>query len=268
MLYFLPYFELKMIPLWGDYSIESWKIFWFLARVAVFLILLKEAKRLGLSRKTAWIIFILSVFLVSFFEKILFFFSHRYLHADGGLYAITFSSWRAFGRVQLGAIVGIILTVIIAALITKKYKNIYKYLDILLLAHIAGSFFYRIGNLLWHSHIGKITAVPWGFWYNGQVRHEISLYELISLALLFPIAWPLRKKITQPGLLSLIILGWMSLSRFITDFFRSTDLPNSNFHFQNGLTLNQVAYGALFFICFSMTLIITRKRKMIESQNQ
>lgn len=264
MLYFLPYFELKMIPLWGDYSIESWKIFWILARVAVILILLKEAKRLNLSRKTTWIIFILSVFLVSFFEKILFFFSHKYLHTDGGLYEFTFSSWRAFGRVHFGAIVGIILTVIITTLITKKYKNIYKYLDILLLAHIAGSFIYRIGNLFWHSHIGKITTVPWGFWYNGQVRHEISLYELISLALLFSIAWPVRKRITQPGLLSLIILGWMSLSRFITDFFRSADLPNSNFHLQSGLTLNQVAYGAVFLICIVGLLFITKKRKIVQ----
>lgn len=265
---FLPYFELKMINFFG-YSIESWKTFWFLGRVAVIYVMLKEAERLKLNKKTVIIIFLLGLIFISFFEKLLFYLSHQFLHNDGAMIHFSYAGWGSLGRVFFGVFIGIILAVLIGALITRQLKNFWSFLDLNLIAQIVGSFFYRIGNLLNHSHMGNETNFFLGIPFQGKIRHEVTLYELISLGLLFLIVWPLRKKIKKPGFLSLIILGWMSLSRFITDFFRSADLPYSNFHFSNGLTLNQVAYGILFGGCLIAVSIIISKhgRKIFIEKN-
>jgi len=258
MFYFIPYFELKMINFSG-YHLEAWKLFWFLARVVIISIMLVEAKRLKLSRQTTLIIFFIGMILVSFFEKLLFFFSHKLLHSDGAIFHFDYAGWSFLGRVYFGTLIGMVLAVIITVIITKETKKLLKYLDLLLIAQIGGTFLYRVGNLLNHSHIGKITGAPWGIEFMGKVRHEPTLYELISLTVLFLVAWPLRKKIEKPGILSAIILAWMALSRVITDSFRSDDLPYSNFHFQNGLTLNQVAYGTVFFVCAGILIYLIKK---------
>jgi phosphatidylglycerol:prolipoprotein diacylglycerol transferase len=259
MFYLIPYFELKLISL-GKYSIESWRILQFGGKLAALYIFFIEAKRLRLNIKTVVAISLLAAPLTTFFEKLLFYLSHEYFHLNGYLYHFTIAGWPALGRVYFGGLIGLFLAVILGVFITRQSKQILKYLDIVFLSLIAGTFFYRVGNLFWHSHIGKITNVPWGMELQGQIRHEISLYEMISLALLFSVVWLLRKKITQSGLLFFVILSGMSLSRFILDFLRSDDLPTSNFHFQNGLTLNQITYGILFLLCFGFILFLLKKR--------
>jgi len=263
MLYVIPYFELTFISVAG-YQFESWKLFWFFGRVIFLYVFFKEIKRLELSKKAALIIFLLNLFLINFFERLLFYFSHNYVLKDKASSlsdAFNVLSWGSSGRVYFGTIIGVFSAILIGSLITKQWKNVWKYLDAGFLAQTAGTFIYRIGNVLWHSHMGKITDVPWGIVYKGQIRHEVGLYELISLFVIFFIAWFLRKRIPKAGLLFTIILGLLSLSRFFTDFLRSTDLPNSNFHFQNGFTMNQIAYGVVFLICLGLFFFLSKGQK-------
>lgn len=260
MLYILPYIELKIINLGGGYFVQSWQVFQAIGRFLIIYFFIRETRRLNLKIKTTLAICFFSVFLVTFFEKILYFLSHKYLHLPSAqLQAVSLERWEFLGRVHFGGFIGLSLAILLGTIITKEYKNILKYLDIAFLVQIFGAFFYRMGNFFWNEHIGKITNVPWGVEFQGQVRHQVALYEMISLLLLFLIIWPLRKKISRPGVISLFVIGWMSLSRFITDFFRSTDLPHSNFHFSNGLTLNQVAYSIVFLVSFSLFLYLTLK---------
>jgi len=253
----MPLFELRVINFFGIASFPSWKLLYFLGILASAVIVVSEAKRLNLGSSATGTIFGLKMVLGEIFGKVLFWISHLMLHRD--IRPDRILKWDSLGRIYFGELLGIILGVFAGVFIFKERKNMAKFFDVFLLGHLGFIFFYRIGNLANHSHIGKITTVPWGFWYNGQIRHDPTLYELISIAALFSLAWILRKKVSRPGILSLIIIGWVSLSRFITDFFRSNDLPTSNFHFQNGLTLNQVAYGIIFVLCIGIIYCLIRK---------
>jgi len=75
--------------------------------------------------------------------------------------------------------------------------------------------------------------------------------------LLFSVLWFLRKRIKQDGTLSIIFLGWFLSVRFVTDFFRSTDLPESDIRYF-GLTLAQITsiillFCAVLFLSYSKT---------------
>lgn len=238
----IPYFDLKYFYIF-DYPIQSWAVFFCAGWAIHAVITLKEAKRLKLDIPTAWIMLLFGFLLSELFAKLLFVLSHIFLHHDFHKYGIIKIS--NLGRVYFGALLGNLAAGWISVRITRQSKRFLSYLDILLTGHIAGIILYRFGNVLWHDHIGKVTNFPLGMMFNGQVRHEIALYEIISNSLLFLLIWLTRKKIHQPGTITIFILFWIAFSRFWVDFLRSNDLPGSNFHFSFGLTLNQVIYLAI-----------------------
>ncbi len=209
-------------------------------------------------------IFFLNLFLINFFERVLFISANHFLHKNGLEYsfidAINVFSTGTAGRVFLGTIMGVFAAVIIGVLISGERKRMLNYLDAGVLALVAGTFFYRIGNFLSHSHIGKITDIPWGVYYNNQLRHDISLYEMLNLLFVFLLGWSLRKKIKTPGLIFAIVLGLSSLIRFSTDFLRNDDLMTANFHFQNGLTLNQIFYFIIFLNCLGLFFLFPKRK--------
>lgn len=257
MLYAFPSFLVPQFNFFGLVSLPSWQVFYFLGIIASAIIVVIEAKRLDLPGRVFGAVFGLKLILAEGLGKILFWLSHQILHPDGS--ALTLQKWGGLGRVYFGDLLGTFLAIILGTMVFRRLREAAKYFDVFLLAHLGFIFFYRLGNLLNHAHIGKMTSVPWGFWYKGQIRHDPSFYELLSIAVLFILAWGSREKINKPGLLSLAILSWISLSRFITDFFRSDDLSTSNFHFSNGLTLNQIAYGILFVWCAGWIFYLMKK---------
>ena len=239
MLYAIPYFELKYFYFLG-YPVQSWAVFFWAGWAMMVIITLKETKRLKLDLPTAWIMLLLSFLLSEFFAKLLFVLSHIFLHHD--LNNDVIIKLCTLGRVYFGGLLGILIASWISVKITHQAKRFFNYLDIVLIGHIGSMIFYRFGNLLWHDHMGRITSFALGMMYYGQIRHEISLYEIINASIIFLLVWLTRKKIKQPGTIALLILFWIALSRFFLDFLRSNDLPKSNFHFSFGLTLNQVIY--------------------------
>jgi prolipoprotein diacylglyceryltransferase len=244
MFYFIPYSELRTVNLLG-YPVLSWKLLLWMGLMISLIFLFREARKINLDKAKIFFIFVLQLFLMYFFAKLFFFISHDFLHNDGANFKIT-EFWRA-GRIYAGTLFGFVLAVFLGSVFFKEKKQFLVYLDLFLWAHLIVLFFYRLGNVLYQSHIGKITTMPWGMEFRGEIRHETSIYEAISLLVLFLVVFWLRKKTRNSvGITTFFILGWMSLSRVITDFFRSDDLPISNFHFQNGLTLNQVFYFLVF----------------------
>lgn len=235
----IPYFELKYFYVFG-YPIQSWEIFFWAGWVVLATILFKEAKRLKLDIPTVWIMLLLSFLLSEFLAKLFFVLSHILLHHDFHKYGII--KIGSLGRVYFGGLLGVLAAGWLSVKITRQSKRILNYLDALLTGHVGGMIFYRFGNLLWHDHPGKVTDFPLGIVFNGQVRHEIALYEIISNSLLFLFVWLIRKKASKPGSITIFIIFWIALSRFFVDFLRSSDLPTSNFHFSFGFSLNQVAY--------------------------
>jgi phosphatidylglycerol:prolipoprotein diacylglycerol transferase len=87
-----------------------------------------------------------------------------------------------------------------------------------------GLFFGRIGNFINGELWGKVTTVPWGFLYKGQVRHPSQLYEAALEGLfMFVVLWWFtsrpRPRLAPSGLFMLIY----GVSRFIVEFVRVPD---------------------------------------------
>ena len=123
----------------------------------------------------------------------------------------------------------------------RKKMPVWKIADTIAPALAAGYGIGRFGCLFIHDHLGKITNFFLGInTPEGVIRHEPIIYEIIfNGLLLFSVLWFLRKRIKQDGTLSIIFLGWFVSVRFITDFFRATDLPESDIRYY-GLTLAQI----------------------------
>jgi phosphatidylglycerol---prolipoprotein diacylglyceryl transferase len=87
-----------------------------------------------------------------------------------------------------------------------------------------GLFFGRIGNFINGELWGKVTTVPWGFLYKGQVRHPSQLYEAtLEGLLMFVVMWGFtsrpRPRLAPSGLF-LLIYG---VARFLVEFVRVPD---------------------------------------------
>jgi phosphatidylglycerol:prolipoprotein diacylglycerol transferase len=87
-----------------------------------------------------------------------------------------------------------------------------------------GLFFGRLGNFINGELWGKVTTVPWGFNYRGEVRHASQLYEAgLEGVLLFCVLWwfTSRPRLRcAPAGLFLVIYG---TARFLVEFVRVPD---------------------------------------------
>jgi prolipoprotein diacylglyceryltransferase len=276
-MYVIPYFHSPDIHFNG-YLIEAWKYCWLLGRIVFIAVVYWETKRRKLALKDMLLITFLSFVLIEFFAKAVFLGARIFLHQDEAYYLM--GGWQGLGRVYFGTLLGTVTSVIVGAIITRQWRpvteaarrygasNIGNLFDVFMLAHVAGLIFWRLGSFLMHVHIGKPTAAPWGIEYQGTIRHEVSLYEGASMILLFAVAWLMRKRKIYPGFLTLFILGWICLSRLITDNFRSYDTLHHVYHFANGLTLNQIVYAILLAADLAViTLWFYRRGKKIKMEN-
>lgn len=127
-----------------------------------------------------------------------------------------------YGMSYHGGLIGAILAGIIFA---RKYKiNFWKLVDWIIPAIPAGYFFGRIGNFLNGELYGRVTDMPWGMYFNGQLRHPSQLYEaFFEGIILFVVLWFLRGKSKFPGFLFCIYLFGYGSFRFILEFFREPD---------------------------------------------
>jgi phosphatidylglycerol:prolipoprotein diacylglycerol transferase len=118
---------------------------------------------------------------------------------------------------------GLIAVTLMFVWYVKKHKlNFFKYADSVTPALILGQALGRIGCILGDGgHLGKITIMPWGALYNGEVRHLTAAYELIGLIILFTIFMHLRKKQVFDGFLFTTYMVSYGVLRLITDYFRA-----------------------------------------------
>jgi len=87
-----------------------------------------------------------------------------------------------------------------------------------------GLFFGRVGNFINGELWGKVTTVPWGMRFNGEVRHPSQLYEAaLEGLLLFAVMWWFtsrpRPRLAPSGL----FLVFYGTARFLIEFVRVPD---------------------------------------------
>ena len=87
-----------------------------------------------------------------------------------------------------------------------------------------GLFFGRLGNFINGELWGKVTTVPWGFLYHGQVRHPSQLYEatlegLVMFLALWGFTARTRPRLAPSGMFLLL----SRVARFLVEFVRVPD---------------------------------------------
>jgi phosphatidylglycerol:prolipoprotein diacylglycerol transferase len=121
-----------------------------------------------------------------------------------------------------GGLLGVVVALTLFA--WRRGRNVADVYDYTAPLPALGLFFGRLGNFINGELWGKVTTVPWGFLYNGQVRHASQLYEatlegLVMFALLWTYTARPRPRLA-PSALFLLIYG---VSRFLVEFVRVPD---------------------------------------------
>ncbi|MFH1367192.1 MAG: prolipoprotein diacylglyceryl transferase [Patescibacteria group bacterium] len=167
----------------------------------------------------------------------------------------------AFWQGGMGFFGGLIFAVFFGWLYLKK-KGIRFWLvsDIMVISLAIGEAITRIGCFFIHDHWGRITALPWGIKYLGEIRHETSLYSFLSALGLFIVLLILKKnKISRKeGFLTAIYLIWYGSISFFIYGLRATGLPGSD-PFWGCLRPSQ--YFSLLLLVLVIILLIKKSKK-------
>lgn len=231
----IPWFQIEQIHL-GPLTIQVWGLLVSLGFAVGVFALWKEAKRKGVNTNVILDLFIL-ILASAIIGGRLFYVAEHYKEYIGDplrVFLISEGGMSFFGGFLVALAAGVIF-------IRKKKLPVWKIADTVAPALAAGYAVGRLGCLMIHDHIGKITDFFLGIKTpEGIIRHEPIIYEIVfNGLLLFLVLWFLRKRFKQDGALSIIFLIWFLSVRFITDFFRSADLPESDIRYY-GLTLAQI----------------------------
>lgn len=145
------------------------------------------------------------------------------------------------GLASHGATIGILLALYIYGRKHPDQSPLWVTDRIVITVALAGCFI-RLGNLMNHEIVGKVTDAPWGFVFkqnfefSQEPRHPAQLYEAISCLILCIILfaiWNKYKAKTPHGLLLGIFLIWIFTLRFVYEFFKENQED-----FENAMTYN------------------------------
>jgi len=236
----IPWFQFESFSI-GPLTIQAWGLLVSLAFLAGILITLQEVKRKGLSQN---LILDLAIWIMvgALIGSRLF-----YVLNEWGQYRDNwldiFKIWQGgmalYGGVFLGSLFAWIF-------LRKKGQTFWPWADAVLVALPLSMFIGRIGCFLIHDHLGKITTVPWGIEYLGQVRHETALYSLLLTLSLFLFLWLIRKRhFVRPGLITAFFMVYYGLGRFIIDLFRAQDLAQSDPRIYGFTPSQYVSFGLI-----------------------
>ena len=112
-----------------------------------------------------------------------------------------------------------------------------------------GWFIGRIGCFLIHDHPGTLTNSPFGVQFPDGARFDLGMIDGLIGLLIFAVAFPLHRTIGKkfPGVTTAVVIQLYAVLRFMADFLRATDLPNSDPRIY-GFTPGQYASGILFLV--------------------
>jgi phosphatidylglycerol:prolipoprotein diacylglycerol transferase len=249
----IPYFSVTEIDI-GFVKIQFWGLMFALGLIFGLWLLFREAKKIKLEN----IVFDLALVII--------------LSALVGarLYFVL-NEWPYFLRYPLdvfkvwqggmGFFGGLIFAVLFGWLYLKK-KGIKFWLvsDIMVISLALGEAITRIGCFFIHDHWGKITTLPWGVKYLGEIRIDTSLYSFLSALVLFFFLLILRRKPIgqREGFLTSIYLIWYGIISFFIYGLRATDLPGSD-PFWGCLRPSQ--YFSLLLLVLGIVLSAKKNRK-------
>lgn len=229
----LPYGPITEFHL-GPLTIQSWGLMVALGFIAGILLILWQAKQAG-DKTDKLLDLVLWIFIASMIGSRVFYVLLFWSDFAGHL-VDALKIWNG-GMVFYGGLLGALLVFV---WFSRRHRmNLWRLADWLAPALAIGTAIGRIGCHLIQDHPGRITAVAWGIMVDGSLRHETAMYLVFSNLAIFLILWFWFRKSRLPvGSLFGIYLIWEGITRFVIDFFRATDLPNSDPRFA-ALTISQ-----------------------------
>ena len=125
--------------------------------------------------------------------------------------------------------------------------------------------FGRIGNFINGELWGKETTVPWGFLYDGQVRHPTQLYEAaLEGFALFAILWWYSAKPRPYMAVSAMFLLCYGVFRFWIEFYR---VPDAHLEYLalGWVTMGQILSAPMIIAGVIMLLMAYRSQEQKEA---
>lgn len=245
----IPYKPIQEIAL-GFIHIKVWGLIVALGILTALTLSLKRAKKIGIKQAYVYDITFYSILAGLIGSRI------GYILSDWPAgKPLTFISAVNLTEGGLSFTFGL-LAAMTASIAYMKYKKIkmLKFLDFIAPYIALGHAIARIGCFLIGDHIGKVTTFFLGVMINGQIRHNVALYEIIILLAIFAILTYTRRFSPFDGFTFASYLLLYSLLRFPLDFLRN-DMT------YYGLTAAQYILIALFIISATFLTIKLLKRR-------
>ena len=165
-----------------------------------------------------------------------------------------------------GALVGV--TIVLAAWCWKRRVSFVHAADALALVTPFGLFFGRIANFINAELVGRVTSLPWGVIFPGDVvpRHPSQLYEaMLEGPLLAAILWSLHRRRPKSGSIAAAFLIAYGLIRFLVEFTREPD-AQIGFIASGWLTMGQLLSLLLAGAGVVLAIYLTRPARHMDEQ--
>ena len=227
----LPFISIPTYKLFGLLPIQPFGILVGIAIVLGYYLGIRRARKLGLDPELVadaqvWIV--IGGFIVAHLVSVIFYFPHRIL--ENPLTLVYFWS----GLSSFGGLLGAALTTIYY--FRKRGLPVLKYVDTILYGFVPAWIFGRMGCTIVFDHPGKPTDFIlgmsdkthlvgkfYGLYWDGIVRHNLGLYEMLLAIVLTLIVYGLRNVRPFDGFPTAITLLLYSPVRFVMDALREGD---------------------------------------------
>jgi phosphatidylglycerol---prolipoprotein diacylglyceryl transferase len=163
------------------------------------------------------------------------------------------------GLASHGAAIGILLAL---WLFTRRYKySFIGFLDRLAIVIPLSGAFIRLGNLANSEIYGKVTTMPWGFYFRQSLdfphrfepHHPTQIYEALAYILITLLLWQLYKRnhADKKGFLFGLFLTLLFVVRFLIEFVKEPQVA-----FEQEMVLNMGQWLSIPFIIAGLVILV------------
>lgn len=169
------------------------------------------------------------------------------------------AGWKLTGYEGLASHGGTIGIILALWLYVRKTKlNFIDVIDYIAVATPIAACCIRMGNLMNGEIVGKVTDVPWAFYFEGYegARHPAQLYEAIAYFVFFLVNLWLyrsfyRKGKLHKGFMFGITIFLIFLFRFFVEFVKDVQVD-----FEHNMTLNMGQWLSVPFVILGLSFMI------------
>lgn len=252
----------------GGFALRYYSLLWAIGLILAYLVVQKVYKDMKIPSEKMETLFIYSFFGILIGARLghcLFYEPQYYLsHPIEMILPIrnTPAGWKLTGYEGLASHGGTIGIIIALWLYVRKTKlNFIDVIDYIGVATPITACCIRLGNLMNGEIVGKVTDVPWAFYFEGYegARHPAQLYEAIAYLLFFILNIWLYNRYYKKGKLHKgfmfgVTIFAIFLFRFFVEFYKDVQVD-----FEHGMVLNMGQWLSIPFIILGLAFMIGGK---------